>query len=71
MDQFLSSNHFQFNASNGGNRIKRRLTMDYDGNLRLNSFNNSKKLWYASWQAMVQKCEAHRIINVHVHLVMK
>lgn len=57
--RFLSSDQFQFSASDAGFGVKRRLTMDYDGNLRLYSLNNSTKLWSTSWQAMAQKCNVH------------
>ncbi|KAL8102304.1 hypothetical protein AgCh_026985 [Apium graveolens] len=57
--RFLSSDQFQFSASDAGRRIKRRLTMDYDGNLRLYSLDNLTKSWNISWQAMAQMCNVH------------
>ncbi|KAK1377516.1 putative receptor protein kinase ZmPK1 [Heracleum sosnowskyi] len=59
MGRFLSSDRFQFNASDAGSRIKRRLTMDYDGNLRLYSLDNLTKSWKISWEAMAQMCNVH------------
>ncbi|KAK1377511.1 putative receptor protein kinase ZmPK1 [Heracleum sosnowskyi] len=59
MGRFLSSDQFQFSATDAGQGIKRRLTMDYDGNLRLYSLNNLTKLWSTSWQAMPQMCDVH------------
>ncbi|XP_074338439.1 putative receptor protein kinase ZmPK1 [Apium graveolens] len=59
MGRFLASDQFQFSASDAGRGIKRRLTMDYDGNLRLYSLNNLTKLWSISWQAMPQMCNVH------------
>ncbi|WOH11065.1 hypothetical protein DCAR_0830544 [Daucus carota subsp. sativus] len=59
LGRFLSSDQFQFSASDAGNGIKRRLTMDYDGNLRLYSLNNLTKVWNVSWQAMPQMCNVH------------
>ncbi|XP_074338640.1 putative receptor protein kinase ZmPK1 [Apium graveolens] len=57
--RFLSSDLFQFSASDAGQDTKRRLTMDYDGNLRLYSLNNLTKLWSTSWHAMPQMCNVH------------
>ncbi|KAI3474418.1 hypothetical protein Pfo_029279, partial [Paulownia fortunei] len=56
MGRFLSSDQLQFNASDMGYGIKRRLTMDYDGNLRVYSLNNSTGLWAITWQALAQPC---------------
>ncbi|KAL3640672.1 hypothetical protein CASFOL_015640 [Castilleja foliolosa] len=56
MGRFLSSDQLQFNASDMGFGIKRRLTMDYDGNLRVYSLSNSTGLWYITWQAIQQPC---------------
>ncbi|CAH1445825.1 unnamed protein product [Lactuca virosa] len=53
---FRSSDRWQFNASDMGFGIKRRLTMDYDGNLRIYSLNDSTGLWSISWQAIAQPC---------------
>ncbi|KAA8518954.1 hypothetical protein F0562_016272 [Nyssa sinensis] len=58
---FLSSDRLQFNASDMGFGIKRRLKMDYDGNLRLYSLNDSTGLWTISWEAMAQLCKVHGI----------
>ncbi|CAK7343898.1 unnamed protein product [Dovyalis caffra] len=62
MGHFISSDQFQFVASDMGSlRIKRRLTMDYDGNLRLYSLNNDTGLWMVSWEALSQLCHVHGI----------
>ncbi|KAI3750411.1 hypothetical protein L2E82_21046 [Cichorium intybus] len=58
---FNSSDGWQFNASDMGFGIKRRLTMDYDGNLRFYSLNESTGLWSVSWQAIAQPCNIHGI----------
>lgn len=58
---FLSSDEWQFWASDAGLGIKRRLTMDYDGNLRLYSLNNLTGTWSISWQALAQGCNVHGI----------
>lgn len=57
--RFLSSDQTQFNSSDMGSGIIRRLTIDYDGNLRLYSLNNSNGLWNISWVAMTEQCKVH------------
>ncbi|KAK9920580.1 hypothetical protein M0R45_029132 [Rubus argutus] len=61
LGSFLSSDQLQFSAFDMGLRVKRRLTMDYDGNLRLYSLNSSTGLWVITWQAMVELCKVHGI----------
>ncbi|XP_078149926.1 putative receptor protein kinase ZmPK1 [Carex rostrata] len=39
--------------------IKRRLTLDYDGNLRLYSLDERSRSWYVSWQAFSRMCLVH------------
>ncbi|KAI3750413.1 hypothetical protein L2E82_21048 [Cichorium intybus] len=58
---FDSSDGLHFFASDMGFGIRRRLTMDYDGNLRLYSLNESSGLWSISWQAIAQPCDVHGI----------
>ncbi|KAG6434690.1 hypothetical protein SASPL_106330 [Salvia splendens] len=38
--------------------VKRRLTMDYDGSLRIYSLNASTGLWSVTWRALSQPCDA-------------
>ncbi|KAL8039313.1 hypothetical protein ABFX02_10G027700 [Erythranthe guttata] len=59
--RFLSSDLLQFNASDMGYGIKRRLTIDYDGNLRVYSLDNSTSLWAITWQALIQPCNVKSI----------
>ncbi|KAI5584431.1 hypothetical protein BDE02_06G080700 [Populus trichocarpa] len=62
MGHFVSSDWFQFIASDMGLlRIRRRLTMDHDGNLRLYSLNNDTGLWVISWEALTQLCTVHGV----------
>ncbi|TXG58691.1 hypothetical protein EZV62_016520 [Acer yangbiense] len=60
MGSFLSSDIFQFSAIDMGFGIKRRLTMDYDGNLRLYSLNGNGS-WMISYEALRQQCNVHGI----------
>ncbi|GJM94945.1 hypothetical protein PR202_ga11632 [Eleusine coracana subsp. coracana] len=46
-------------AADAGGNIKRRLTLDPDGNLRLYSLNESDWSWSVSMQAMSQPCNIH------------
>lgn len=46
-------------ASDAGQDIKRRLTLDPDGNLRLYSLNDSDGSWSISMVAMSQPCNIH------------
>ncbi|XVE96942.1 hypothetical protein REPUB_Repub02eG0267600 [Reevesia pubescens] len=61
MGRFSSSDMFKFNAFDLGFGTKRRLTMDYDGNLRLYSLNNETGLWKITWEALVQLCKVYGI----------
>nr|TKR90133.1 hypothetical protein D5086_0000235130 [Populus alba] len=66
MGHFISSDQLQFSAPDTGLlRIKRRLTMDHDGNLRLYSLNNETGLWVISWQALSQLCNVHGICGIN------
>ncbi|KAK8993116.1 hypothetical protein V6N11_033220 [Hibiscus sabdariffa] len=61
MGRFSSSDRLRFDASDLGFRIKRRLTIDYDGNLRLYSLNHTTGLWKITWEAVLQLCHVHGI----------
>ncbi|MBA0756508.1 hypothetical protein Gogos_022231, partial [Gossypium gossypioides] len=52
--RFSSSDQLEFSASDLGLGIKRRLTIDYDGNLRLYSLNYVTSLWKITWEAVLQ-----------------
>lgn len=58
---FSSSDRWYFTASDVDFGIRRRLTMDYDGNLRIYSLSESTGLWSISWQAIAQPCSVHGI----------
>nr|GEV32199.1 putative receptor protein kinase ZmPK1 [Tanacetum cinerariifolium] len=58
---FNASDRMSFTATDLGMGIRRRLTLDYDGNLRLYSLNESSGLWLISWQALAQACNVHGI----------
>ncbi|KAK9095812.1 hypothetical protein Sjap_021309 [Stephania japonica] len=58
---FQSSDQFVFSAADLGIGPKRRLTMDFDGNLRLYSLEEKEGKWLVSWQAFSQPCSIHGI----------
>ncbi|XP_010672550.3 putative receptor protein kinase ZmPK1 [Beta vulgaris subsp. vulgaris] len=62
---FSSSDRLQFTASDsdvGGDvMIKRRLTLDYDGNMRVYSLSESSGLWDVTWQALSKPCDVHGV----------
>ncbi|KAL5229188.1 hypothetical protein ABZP36_017453 [Zizania latifolia] len=57
---FLSSDQLQAQATDLGLGIKRRLTIEQDGNLRMYSLNTSGG-WTQTWSALKQPCHAHGI----------
>ncbi|PSS32634.1 Receptor protein kinase [Actinidia chinensis var. chinensis] len=59
MGRFYSSDRLQFNASDMGFGVKRRLKLDYDGNMRIYSLNNLTGEWSISWVAVTQQCNVH------------
>ncbi|CBI30480.3 unnamed protein product, partial [Vitis vinifera] len=59
MGRFLSSDNASFRASDMGLGVKRRLTIGYDGNLRLYSLNHSTGLWMISWMAFGERNRVH------------
>ncbi|BFG31916.1 hypothetical protein CerSpe_181900 [Prunus speciosa] len=61
MGSFFSSDDLKFSAFDMGVRVKRRLMMDYDGNLRLYSLSGSTESWVITWQALTQQCKVHGI----------
>ncbi|OMP03917.1 S-locus glycoprotein [Corchorus olitorius] len=58
---FTSSDQVEFNATDFGHGIWRRLTLDFDGNLRLYSLDEQKGIWSVTWQAMNRSCRIHGI----------
>lgn len=53
MGKFMSSDGFYVLASDFGPGIRRRLTVDYDGNLRISRFHKSDGTWKVSWEALI------------------
>ncbi|KAI4305500.1 hypothetical protein L6164_028863 [Bauhinia variegata] len=48
-------------TSDYGAALQRRLTIDYDGNIRVYSREHMEKNWYVSWRAKQVPCKVHGI----------
>ncbi|XP_021845554.1 putative receptor protein kinase ZmPK1 [Spinacia oleracea] len=59
MGTFSASDQLKFSALDVGFGIKRRLTMDFDGNLRIYSLNKLSGLWNITWTAVAKPCDIH------------
>ncbi|KQK17558.2 hypothetical protein BRADI_1g35310v3, partial [Brachypodium distachyon] len=61
--RFTASDNLRFNASDYGDAgVLRRLTLDYDGNLRVHSLvDASRGTWRATWAALPRLCDVHGI----------
>ncbi|CAL4962154.1 unnamed protein product [Urochloa decumbens] len=60
---FLSSDGLKENASDWGTVTKRRLTLDYDGNLRIYSLNASSGSWNVTWEAIAKICNVQGYVD--------
>ncbi|KAF5747018.1 putative serine-threonine protein kinase plant-type [Tripterygium wilfordii] len=56
---FSSTDNFTFKSADYGLNFQRRLTIDFDGNLRLYSRKNNGGSWVVSWQAISHPCRIH------------
>ncbi|KAL4649556.1 hypothetical protein ACB092_01G022000 [Castanea dentata] len=51
-----SSDDFTIISADYGAMLHRRLTLDYDGNIRLYSWEEERQSWVVSWQAIQRPC---------------
>ena len=58
---FMSTDNLQFRTSDFGSRIWRRLVLGPDGNIRVYSLDERRKVWEVTWQAISQPCRIHGI----------
>uniref|UniRef100_A0A2P2MR24 Receptor-like serine/threonine-protein kinase n=2 Tax=Rhizophora mucronata TaxID=61149 RepID=A0A2P2MR24_RHIMU len=59
---FSSTDHFSMVSTDyGTNQMQRRLTIDYDGNVRLYSRKDGRDMWIVSGQFMQEPCLVHGI----------
>ena len=57
LGNFSSSDDLTFVSADYGAVLHRRLTLDYDGNIRLYSWEEEGQSWVVSWQAIQKPCE--------------
>ncbi|KDP26473.1 hypothetical protein JCGZ_17631 [Jatropha curcas] len=58
LGKFTSSDNFSFIAADYGvKHYQRRLTIDFDGNLRMYSREENSSTWNVSWQALSSPCQ--------------
>lgn len=62
---FKSSDNFPFAAWDYGLNLKRRLTLDSDGNLRLYSLEEDRGIWNTSWMALPSECSVHGLCGIN------
>uniref|UniRef100_A0A0E0RDA9 Receptor-like serine/threonine-protein kinase n=1 Tax=Oryza rufipogon TaxID=4529 RepID=A0A0E0RDA9_ORYRU len=64
---FLSSDNATFDAADLGEGagVRRRLTLDTDGNLRLYSLDETAGTWSVSWMAFVNPCVIHGVCGAN------
>ncbi|XP_040997882.1 putative receptor protein kinase ZmPK1 [Juglans microcarpa x Juglans regia] len=62
---FSSSDKFTFSSADFGQLLHRRLTLDYDGNLRLYSWDEEGEKWVVSWQAFQVPCIIHGVCGAN------
>ncbi|KAK6939663.1 S-locus glycoprotein domain [Dillenia turbinata] len=55
---FSSTDDLKFSTADAGAVLLRRLTLDFDGNLRMYSHMGAG-VWMVSWQAMIDGCRIH------------
>ncbi|XP_059454519.1 putative receptor protein kinase ZmPK1 [Corylus avellana] len=58
---FSSSDDLEFKAADFGMVVKRRLTLDPDGNIRLYSLDEFLKTWVVTWQAIMEPCRVNGV----------
>ena len=56
LGNFNSPDDFTFMSADYGVVLHRRLTLDYDGNIRLYSWEEKGQTWVVSWQAIQRPC---------------
>lgn len=62
---FVAGDKLKFEASDLGDGKMRRLTLDYDGNVRLYSLDTSSGNWSVSWMLFTRLCEIHGLCGVN------
>ncbi|XP_044961734.1 putative receptor protein kinase ZmPK1 [Hordeum vulgare subsp. vulgare] len=62
---FLGSDNLTIKAADWGSKVMRRLTLNYDGNLRLYSLNKTDGSWSVTWMAYPQTCSVRGLCGMN------
>ncbi|XP_062146782.1 putative receptor protein kinase ZmPK1 [Alnus glutinosa] len=65
LGNFSSSDDFTAVSADYGAVLHRRLTIDYDGDIRVYSWKEKEEKWVISWQAIQKPCKIHGICGVN------
>ncbi|KAL6207880.1 hypothetical protein ACLB2K_018833 [Fragaria x ananassa] len=65
LGSFVSSDNLTFLAADYGAKLQRRLTIDFDGNVRLYSREKPGENWKVTWQAFSDPCVIHGICGAN------
>ncbi len=65
LGNFSSSDELTFKSTDYGTVLHRRLTLDYDGNMRLYSWKEETQTWVVSWQAIQKPCMINAACGVN------
>ncbi|XP_045792999.1 putative receptor protein kinase ZmPK1 [Trifolium pratense] len=65
LGKFISSDNYIFSTYDYGIHMQRRLTMDFDGNIRVYSRKNVSDNWHVSWQVISDTCIIHGICGAN------
>ncbi|CAJ2670287.1 unnamed protein product [Trifolium pratense] len=65
LGKFISSDNYIFSTYDYGINMQRRLTMDFDGNVRVYSRKNVSDNWHVSWQVISDTCIIHGICGAN------
>nr|CAD1823819.1 unnamed protein product [Ananas comosus var. bracteatus] len=64
--RFSSSDGLGDSAADSGPLTKRRrITLDYDGNLRIYSLNETGRYWNVTWVAIAERCNVHGLCGAN------
>ncbi|KAG6674578.1 hypothetical protein I3843_15G045800 [Carya illinoinensis] len=63
--KFSSSDNFTVVAADYGPKLHRRLKVDYDGDVRLYSWDEEGETWFVSWQAIQKPCKIYGICGAN------
>jgi len=65
LGKFISSDNYTFSPYDYGMFMQRKLTMDYDGNVRLYSRKTLSGNWSVSWQVISDTCIIHGVCGAN------